>query len=557
MATENSVLIFQLRYVEKGRTVVTNIPEDSNLRKILIDPSIFKIGIAIKIDAQGINQLLGWEMDGTIDLQGPLGKGFSDLCFNLLRLRFDKGKLKWLRTCNWGRNLEAEWIGYAAADAWIPLIIYVMLTNRYDDRFVSSTAKRIEFPSEVASSPQQPLERWRTSYNNVRWKEQYIMFCGPGSTILGIGLEYGLGHGLVFMNSSHRSSIQTILALLDLFSKEELLPWAIESRFKFDSKMFRWVFEPYVYDRDELDKIFPSRETTWNSTFPSTATLATTLPNTQRKKNYSLQALDQLFKSFKQFLRIYLDESESKEFEFFKVSSRVQLLLSDRQVESVVIHLEDYNVIRHYDCIRYTYNKEVFGDALDQQREQNAETERLARLPYIIRLVFGHLKLHRFDVLRGDKDQWVRSWCLRFHNLEVHAWLDQLSFGTAFDPSIFLPHGTEILDFVMHSKSSDKSLTTNGVNAKNGFDHRFSHHIIDRSDTSLELFPKQPPRIHLKFQKPLSTKELQLSQFIINPHTQNHQSPKLQFNQEIEDGSKCSLSHENTENQEQSSETTK
>lgn len=167
LSTEDSVLLFQFRYIDQGKTTSIQIPKESMLGKILVDDAVLKIGIALSHDDYGLNEILGLELNGMVEMQGPLGRGFSDLCSNILHLGINKDKLTWVRSSGWEQALDAESIGYAAADSWIPLIMYTMLTNRYDRTMARNYSNNIYLPREIQVVPDSSLERWRSSYNNV------------------------------------------------------------------------------------------------------------------------------------------------------------------------------------------------------------------------------------------------------------------------------------------------------------------------------------------------------------------------------------------------------
>ena len=97
------------------------------LRVILEDPSIIKVGVAVHDDLKDLKMYHDIKPEGFIDLQkyaGTFGieaKGLNKLSAIVLKFRISKSQ----QTSNWeNRELTAAQRSYAATDAWICYKIY-------------------------------------------------------------------------------------------------------------------------------------------------------------------------------------------------------------------------------------------------------------------------------------------------------------------------------------------------------------------------------------------------------------------------------------------------
>lgn len=120
LATADSVYLVQLG----------SLPFDDNIASLLADPSIIKVGVAIKEDMQALARIHPFEAAGLVDL-GQLAhkydlpsRGLRTLAASLFGWRISKGS----QCSNWSApKLSPRQVAYAATDAWIGRMIYLRL----------------------------------------------------------------------------------------------------------------------------------------------------------------------------------------------------------------------------------------------------------------------------------------------------------------------------------------------------------------------------------------------------------------------------------------------
>ncbi len=100
------------------------------MRELLSNPDIFKVGVAIKDDMLALQKRGTFKPQGHIDLahvahkKGYKESGLRTLCAALLHKRISKN----MRCTNWERiHLSEAQIHYAATDAWVSREIYLTL----------------------------------------------------------------------------------------------------------------------------------------------------------------------------------------------------------------------------------------------------------------------------------------------------------------------------------------------------------------------------------------------------------------------------------------------
>jgi ribonuclease D len=123
LAGENTVYIFQLKHLKHY----------GPLSLILADPFILKIGVAVHDDIKKLQELIDFIPSGFIDIsevtmKAGLGSmGVKTLAAHFLNSRISKS----VRCSNWDSDvLKNKQIEYAATDAWIPRVAYLMI-NKY------------------------------------------------------------------------------------------------------------------------------------------------------------------------------------------------------------------------------------------------------------------------------------------------------------------------------------------------------------------------------------------------------------------------------------------
>ena len=100
------------------------------LVKILSDPQILKVGVAIKDDIKGLQKFHSFKSDGFLELQeyvGQLGiESYSLKKLTAIVLNFRISKRQ--QVSNWeASELSAGQLRYAATDAWVSLKIFERL----------------------------------------------------------------------------------------------------------------------------------------------------------------------------------------------------------------------------------------------------------------------------------------------------------------------------------------------------------------------------------------------------------------------------------------------
>lgn len=208
-----------------------------------------------------------------------------------------------------------------------------------------------------------------------------------------------------------------------------------------------WLLVPYYNDRSGILKN-PIESRSRNSVVESSPSSATAQSRVQPLPPEMPYCLVQVFDAFKRLLSTNDKGGELDLFEVFKSSIEVELLLSNREL--ITIGDDNYKKVKNYSRYRIDQIDQCFTKF---PRRITHEALRLSQLPNIIRNLYGQLKLHKFDVLRSDKDQWVRIWSIRRNTLSVEKWLrEQANYGwnNNDDDAIFLhPYGVSLLDLMM------------------------------------------------------------------------------------------------------------
>ena len=125
LATEKEAWLFRLNRIGQVPDLLT----------ICADPSILKIGAAIRDDIRLIRKLMSGKPEGFIDLQelvptyGIQNFGLRKLAAIVLGFRISKSQ----QLSNWDAEVLSEsQIRYAATDAWVSLAIYLKLISSTD-----------------------------------------------------------------------------------------------------------------------------------------------------------------------------------------------------------------------------------------------------------------------------------------------------------------------------------------------------------------------------------------------------------------------------------------
>ena len=123
LATVDMAFLFRLNKVQLPGSVI----------KILENPAVTKVGVALKDDLNGLQKIMPFKPDGFVDLQqyvkqfGIEDNGLKKLVANILGFRISKR----FQTSNWEQEvLSPEQLGYAATDAWACLQIYNTLLQQ-------------------------------------------------------------------------------------------------------------------------------------------------------------------------------------------------------------------------------------------------------------------------------------------------------------------------------------------------------------------------------------------------------------------------------------------
>lgn len=121
LATNQRAYIFQLKK--------TGLPVC--LQKLLSDPEVLKVGVAIRDDICSLQKIAPYTPNGFVELQqmvkeyGIEDNGLKKLVANILGFKISKRQ----QTSNWEADpLSIAQIEYAATDAWVCLEIYQQLT---------------------------------------------------------------------------------------------------------------------------------------------------------------------------------------------------------------------------------------------------------------------------------------------------------------------------------------------------------------------------------------------------------------------------------------------
>jgi len=124
------VALLQLAIPDKVfliRTLHTGITPE--IISILENPSILKVGVAIRDDIKGLQKLGQFQPAGFLDLAtlakevGLQVESVKKLAGLILGFRISKSA----QTSNWEATLTEKQIGYAATDAWVCLELYERL----------------------------------------------------------------------------------------------------------------------------------------------------------------------------------------------------------------------------------------------------------------------------------------------------------------------------------------------------------------------------------------------------------------------------------------------
>jgi len=128
---KNEVALLQLASSDKAFLFRLNkIKLDGNIRKILSDSTIVKVGVAIKDDLNGLKKKSTFEPQSFVELQEMVKKygiqsfSLQKLSAIVLGVRISKSK----RLSNWeAESLNEAQLKYAATDAWVALEVYKKL----------------------------------------------------------------------------------------------------------------------------------------------------------------------------------------------------------------------------------------------------------------------------------------------------------------------------------------------------------------------------------------------------------------------------------------------
>lgn len=127
----NKVALLQLSCGSKTYLIrINRIGIPVRLAKILGNPGIIKVGVAIRDDIAVMKKLRNFIPGGFIDLQEMVGDygienyGLKNICGIILGFRISKAR----QLSNWEQEkLDESQLKYAATDAWVPREIYLQL----------------------------------------------------------------------------------------------------------------------------------------------------------------------------------------------------------------------------------------------------------------------------------------------------------------------------------------------------------------------------------------------------------------------------------------------
>ncbi|MBN2682697.1 MAG: 3'-5' exonuclease domain-containing protein 2 [Bacteroidales bacterium] len=130
----NKVALLQLSTPEKAWLFRLNrIGFPLELQRILADPQILKVGLAIRDDLKNLKKIHGFNPVSFVDMAEMAGeygikeKGLKKLAGIILGIRISKNQ----RLSNWElTELSEAQMRYAATDAWVCNILYRKLTNQ-------------------------------------------------------------------------------------------------------------------------------------------------------------------------------------------------------------------------------------------------------------------------------------------------------------------------------------------------------------------------------------------------------------------------------------------
>lgn len=122
LATDNDAFLFRIN--------TTKLPDA--LVRILTDPDLIKVGVAIRDDIKGLQKYSGFVPAGFVELQnyvsdfGIENNGLRKLAGIVLGFRISKR----YQVSNWeNKKLSEGQIQYAATDAWVCNKVYSVLKN--------------------------------------------------------------------------------------------------------------------------------------------------------------------------------------------------------------------------------------------------------------------------------------------------------------------------------------------------------------------------------------------------------------------------------------------
>ncbi len=131
----NKVSLLQLATAEYAFLFrINKVAINDDLKSVLANPNILKIGVAIKDDIRQLKSIRNFEPAGFIELQdyvvdfGIQDKSLKKLAAIVLDIRVSKSQ----RVTNWENPILTEGqIKYAATDAWVPYEIFKKLETNF------------------------------------------------------------------------------------------------------------------------------------------------------------------------------------------------------------------------------------------------------------------------------------------------------------------------------------------------------------------------------------------------------------------------------------------
>ncbi|MCK4700524.1 MAG: 3'-5' exonuclease domain-containing protein 2, partial [Bacteroidales bacterium] len=123
LATDDDAFLFRINKTKLPDTLV----------RILADPDLIKVGVAIRDDIKGLQKYSDFVPAGFVDLQnyvtdfGIESNGLRKLAGIVLNFRISKSN----QVSNWeNKKLSKGQIQYAATDAWVSYKVYSMLEKQ-------------------------------------------------------------------------------------------------------------------------------------------------------------------------------------------------------------------------------------------------------------------------------------------------------------------------------------------------------------------------------------------------------------------------------------------